>query len=153
MKQWREGLLRRLPARGFGAPLPGDISQAAPVATSAGTSSSGTNGGGTSATAPTSKPMSEREWLRAASRLWTAVRASAATTASVDCADQAAQGLGGYNQVLQQMPWQTDAQGRGVARGENGRIAARAGSKDKTARAQTADGELRCVLLSWASMP
>ena len=139
--------MRRLPARGFGTPLSGEVSQAATVATSAGTSGSSTNGnGGASATVPTTKPMSEREWLRAASRLWTAVRASAATTASADSADQVTQGLGGYNQVLQQMPWQTDAQGRGVARSESSRNTARGGSKDKTARAQTADGELRYAL-------
>ena len=106
VRQWRESLLRRLPPRGFGAAA------------------------ATEGAAPSTKPMSEREWLRASSRLWTAVRASAAS-------DSVESSLGGYNVVLQQMPWQpkpgtektwdrdTQRQNRRTGGGRDGRDARR----------------------------
>ena len=107
VRQWRESLLRRLPPRGFGAAA-----------------------AATEGAAPSTKPMSEREWLRASSRLWTAVRASAAS-------DSVESSLGGYNVVLQQMPWQpkpgsdkswdrdTQRQNRRTGGGRDGRDARR----------------------------
>jgi hypothetical protein len=49
--------------------------------------------------------MSEREWLRAASRLWTAVRLNGTAVADSVTIDS---GLAGYNVVLQRMEWQPD---------------------------------------------
>ena len=107
VKQWREGLLRRLPQRGFSSAVAGADREAAAAAARE-------RGEGSSA-GPSSKPMSEREWLRAASRLWTAVRlngncAGMADTVAID------QGLAGYNAVLQRMGWQPDGPEQGRRR-------------------------------------